>query len=107
MSQHDILLHKKGEIIFTDFRLHRIIKIANNKVTTIAGNGVIQSNNLNMGGRAMEGYKDGKALTALFNFPLGCDMAIDSKQNIYVIDGGNDCIRKLSFDGIVTTFAKK
>ena len=107
MSPHDILINKKGEIIFTDNRLHRIIKIANNKVTTIAGNSVIQSNSLNMGGRAMEGYKDGKALTALFNFPLGCNMAIDSKQNIYVIDGGNDCIRKLSVDGMVTTFAKK
>lgn len=105
MSPEDILVNKKGEIIFTDGRLHRIIKIANNKVTTIAGNSLIQPNNLNMGGRAKEGYKDGKALTALFNFPLGCAMAIDSKQNIYVIDGGNDCIRKLSADGIVTTFA--
>jgi hypothetical protein len=107
MAPQDILINKKGEIIFTDGRLHRIIKIANNKVTTIAGNSVIQPNSLNMGGRALEGYKDGKALTALFNFPLGCDMAIDSKQNIYVIDGGNDCIRKLSADGMVTTFAKK
>ncbi len=107
MAPHDILINKKGELIFTDNRLHRIIKIANNKVNTIAGNSVIQPNGVNMGGRALEGYKDGKALTALFNFPLGCDMAIDSKQNIYVIDGGNDCIRKLSADGIVTTFAKR
>ena len=107
MAPQDILINKKGEIIFTDGRLHRIIKISGNKVSTIAGNSVIQPNNVNMGGRAIEGYKDGKALTALFNFPLGCDMAIDSKQNIYVIDGGNDCIRKLSADGMVTTFAKK
>lgn len=105
MAPEDILVNKKGEIIFTDGRLHRIIKIANNKVTTIAGNSLIQPNSLNMGGRAQEGYKDGKALTALFNFPLGCAMAIDSKQNIYVIDGGNDCIRKLSADGMVITFA--
>jgi len=107
MAPHDILINKKGELIFTDNRLHRIIKITNNKVTTIAGNSVIQPNGVNMGGRALEGYKDGKALTALFNFPLGCNMAIDSKQNIYVIDGGNDCIRKLSADGMVTTFAKR
>ncbi len=107
MSPTDILIDKKGEIIFTDCRLHRIIKIANNSVTTIAGNSVIQPNNVNMGGRAKEGYQDGKALSALFNFPLGCNMAIDSKQNIYVIDGGNDCIRKLSTDGMVTTVAKK
>ena len=73
----------------------------------VCGNSVIQPNNLNMGGRAKEGYQDGKALASLFNFPLGCNMAIDSKQNIYVIDGGNDCIQKLSAEGMVTTFAKK
>ena len=40
-------------------------------------------------------------------FTFGCDMAIDKKQNIYAIDGGNDCIRKSSIDGMVTTFAKR
>lgn len=105
MAPEDILINKRGEIIFTDARLNRIIKIANNKVSTIAGNSVILPNNVNMGGASQQGYKDGRALTALFNFPLGCGMAIDSKQNIYVIDSGNDCIRKLSADGIVTTFA--
>ena len=107
MAPEDILVNKKGEVIFSDGRLHRIIKIANNKVATIAGNSEIMPNSYNMGGIAKAGYKDGKALTALFNFPLGCAMAIDSKQNIYVIDGGNDCIRKLSADGMVTTFAKR
>ncbi|MCE7039021.1 hypothetical protein [Dyadobacter sp. CY312] len=107
MSPEDIVIDKKGEIIFSDGRLHRIIKIADKKVTTIAGNGVIQPNNVNMGGRAKEGYKDGPALTALFNFPLGCALTIDSNQNIYVIDGGNDCIRKLTPAGIVSTVAKR
>jgi hypothetical protein len=106
MAPEDILINKKGEVIFADGRLHRIIKIADNKVATIAGGSVIQPNSVNMGGRAQEGYKDGKALTALFNFPLGCDIAIDSRQNIYIIDGGNDCLRKLSPDGMVTTVAK-
>ncbi len=107
MSPGDILLNKKAEIIFADIRLNRIIKIAGNKVATIAGNSVIQPNNVNMGGRSEEGYKDGNAMTALFNFPQGVRIAIDSKQNIYIIDGGNDCIRKLSADGMVTTVAKK
>ena len=105
MAPQDILINKKGEIIFCDGRLNRIIKIANNKVITIAGNSIIQPNSVNMGGRSKEGYKDGKALTALFNFPLYCSIAIDSKQNIYIIDGGNDCIRKLSADGMVSSFA--
>lgn len=106
MSPADILVNKKGEVIFTDSRLHRVIRIADNKVATVAGNSVIEPNSVNMGGRAKEGYKDGPASTALFNFPAGCGMAVDSKQNIYVIDGGNDCIRKLSADGVVSTIAK-
>ena len=105
MTPEDILVNKKGEIIFSDGRLHRIIKIANNNVSTIAGNSVIQPNSYNAQGRAQEGYKDGKALKALFNFIPGGEMDIDSKQNIYVLDSGNDCIRKISADGIVTTFA--
>lgn len=107
MAPQDIVINKKGEIIFADGRLNRIIKIADNKVSTIAGNSVIQPNSVNIGGRSKEGYLDGKALTALFNFPLRCGIAIDSKQNIYIIDGGNDCIRKLSFDGVVSTFASR
>lgn len=106
MAPQDILVNKKGEIIFSDGRLNRIIKIAGKQVATIAGSGVITPPNSSMGGFAEKGYQDGKALTALFDFPLGCDIAIDSKQNIYVIDGGNDCIRKLSADGMVTTIAK-
>jgi sugar lactone lactonase YvrE len=58
----------------------------------------------NIGGRAQEGNKDGKALTALFYSPQG--MACDSRGNLYIADMGNHCIRKLSPDGIVTTFAK-
>lgn len=106
MSPEDIVLNRKGEIIFADLRLNRIIKIAGNKVTTLAGASEIQPNSLNMGGRSKEGYKDGKALTALFGFPPRVQIAIDSKDNLYIIDGGNDCIRKLSAAGLVTTVSK-
>lgn len=107
MSPEDIVINKKGEVIFADLRLNRIIKIADKKVTTIAGNSVIQPNNVNMGGRSKEGYKDGKALTALFGFPPRVAITIDSKGNIYILDGGNDCIRKLSADGVVSTVARR
>lgn len=107
MSPDDILFNKKGELIFSDERLHRLIKVANKNVVTIAGCGVIQPNSMNIGGRAQEGYKEGKAMTAMFNFPEGCTMAIDSKQNIYILEIGNYAIRKLSADGIVSTFARR
>ncbi len=100
-----IAFAKNGDLYFADIRLHKIIKIASNKVTTVAGNSVIQKG-VNMGGRATEGYLDGPAAKALFNFPLGVALAYDSKGNLLIVDGGNDCIRKLSPDGVVTTFIK-
>ena len=99
-----IITNRKGEILFTDIRLHRIIKIAGGKVSTLAGNNIIDSCSQNIAGRAQEGNKDGKALTALFNFPKG--IAYDSKENLFIADMSNHSIRKLSPDGMVTTFAK-
>ncbi|CCH51395.1 hypothetical protein BN8_00315 [Fibrisoma limi BUZ 3] len=107
MAPEDILIDRTGAVIFADGRLNRIIKVANQTVATLAGNSEIQPNNVNMGGRSKEGYKDGKALAALFNFPQRCAVSIDSRQNIYILDGGNDCIRRLSADGMVTTIAKR
>ena len=104
VSPETIITNKKGEIIFTDERLHRVIKVANGKVSTLAGNNIIDPCAQNIGGRAQEGYKDGSALTALFNFPKG--IAYDSKGNLFIADMNNHCIRKLSPDGMVTTFAK-
>ncbi len=101
-----IVFNKKGELFFADHRMNRIIKVANNKVTTVAGNSLIQPCGSNMGGRSKEGYKDGNALTALFDFPSRVRIAIDSKDNIYILDGGNSAIRKLSPSGVVTTIAK-
>lgn len=99
-----IITNKKGEILFTDIRLHRVIKIADGKVSTLAGGSIIDPCSQNIAGRAQEGNKDGKALTALFNFPKG--MAYDSKGNLFIADMNNHSIRKLSPGGIVTTFAK-
>lgn len=105
-TPEDIVFNKKNELIYADGRLHRIIKISDKKVTTVAGNSEIQPNNVNMGGRAKEGYKDGPALKALFNFPLGVALTYDSKGNLFIVDGGNGYIRKLSADGMVSTFIK-
>ena len=100
----NILINKRGEIIYADQRMHRLTKIAGGKVSTLAGNGIIDPCSQNIGGRAQEGNRDGKALTALFNFPKG--MAYDSKGNLFIADMYNHSIRKLSTDGMVTTFAK-
>ena len=99
-----VVVNKQGEIIFSDERNHRVTKIAAGKVTTLAGNNLIQPCQQNIRGRAKEGHKDDKALLALFNFPKG--IAYDSKGNLFIADQANHCIRKLSTDGVVSSFTK-
>ena len=104
VSPENIITNRKGEIIFTDARLNRVIRIAGGRVSTLAGGNIIDACGGNIAGRSQEGNRDGKALTALFNFPKG--MAYDSKGNLYIADMSNHAIRKLSPDGTVTTFSK-
>lgn len=99
-----IVVSKNGEVLFTDQRINRVVKIAAGKVSTVAGGNIIDPCSQNIAGRSQEGNRDGKALTALFNFPHS--MAYDSKGNLYIADTGNHSIRKLTPDGMVTTFAK-
>ena len=49
------------------------------------------------------GYADGIGTSARFSSPHG--MAVDAAGNIYVADAGNHCIRKISPNGVSTTFA--
>ena len=100
-----IIVNKKGEILFTDQRINRVIKIADGKVSTLAGGNIIDPCSANIAGRSQEGNRDGKALTALFHGARG--MAYDSKGNLYITDTSNHSVRKLSPDGIVSTFAKR
>jgi sugar lactone lactonase YvrE len=97
---------KNGDIYITDSRLQRIIKINSNKITTAAGTGKFNFAG-NPAGAAEPGYTDGKALTARFDSPNG--IAFDQNGNLYIIDrssSNNSYIRKLSVDGIVSTFCK-
>jgi sugar lactone lactonase YvrE len=101
-----IAIGPNGDVYITDTRLHRIIKIGNNKVTTVAGTGKMNFSG-NPAGAAEPGYADGKALTARFDAPNG--ITFDKDGNLYIIDrsySNNSYIRKLSRDGIVTTFCK-
>jgi sugar lactone lactonase YvrE len=49
------------------------------------------------------GSADGTGLAATFNAPTG--IAADAAGNVYVVDSGNDTIRKVSAGGVVTTIA--
>ena len=49
------------------------------------------------------GAADGTGANALFNLPYG--ITIDPDENLYVTDTNNHIIRKITPDGVVTTFA--
>jgi DNA-binding beta-propeller fold protein YncE len=58
-------------------------------VTTLAGNGAA-------------GHADGSTASARFNVPIG--VAVDCAGNLYVADTHNHHIRKITPDGLVSTF---
>lgn len=76
----DAAIDSKGNIFITDTGNNAVRKIANGKVYTFAGTG-------------KAGYKDGKGTVAQFNSPS--DIAIDKKGVFYILDSGNQMIRKI------------
>lgn len=88
---HSIVINSSGEIYFTDRDSHSIKKIdTEGNLVTVSGSG-------------KQGYQDGTAEEAEFNYPSG--LAIDESDNIYIADTNNHKIRKLSKDGTVTTIS--
>jgi sugar lactone lactonase YvrE len=87
-----VAVDKEGNIIIADTSNNRIRKLSADGLTvsTIAGSGVT-------------GFKDGPALEAQFDGPIG--VALDRKGNIYVADTYNDSVRKIATDGSVRTLA--
>ena len=80
-----------GNVYVADFN-YTIRKITPQAVvTTLAGMGMDW------------GYADGTGTDALFNDVQG--VTSDSKGNLFVADYSNDVIRKITPDGVVTTFA--
>ena len=80
-----------NNIYVADTSNHTIRKITpDGTVSTLAGLGI-------------PGNSNGDSTVARFNQPL--DLVMDNQNNLYVVDYGNNVIRKITPDGNVTTFA--
>jgi sugar lactone lactonase YvrE len=85
------VLDSQDNLFVSDQSNHTIRKITpDGWVSTFAGTGNY-------------GDVDGPGATAQFYYPAG--MAVDSNDNLYVADYGNNKIRKITPDGVVSTFA--
>ena len=88
---YGLTLDNDGNILVADEWNHKIRKITpTGEVTTVAGTGLV-------------GHQNGPAASAEFNYPW--DMTVDSLGNIFVADGYNCLIRKISTAGQVATYA--
>ncbi|MEY2519011.1 MAG: hypothetical protein QOF24_770 [Verrucomicrobiota bacterium] len=91
-SPEGVALDKAGNLYVADFFNHTIRKISPaGVVTTWAG------------ATAIAGYADGPGNAARFNAPRA--VAVDSADNVFVADFYNHIIRKITPDGVVSTFA--
>lgn len=86
-----VAVDANGNVYVADTGNHVIRKITTGgMVTTLAGGGVA-------------GFADGTGTLARFSGPVS--VAADAAGNVYVADRGNSAIRKITPDGVVTTFA--
>ncbi len=80
-----------GNIYIADDLNHRVRKVSNGIITTVAGNGTLGY------------YGDGDpATSAALNGPS--HVALDAAGNLFIADTGNNVIRKVS-NGVITTIA--
>ncbi|MDO4540240.1 MAG: hypothetical protein Q4B48_03920, partial [Syntrophomonadaceae bacterium] len=91
------LYYRGGALYVADSGNHRICKIQNGRVTTVAG---MAATPYDDGAGCAGGYADGGASIARFSSPQG--LAVAANGDIYVADTDNGAIRKISGQRVST-----
>ena len=88
-----IAVDAEGNLYIADYRNNRVRKVsADGVIRTVAGNGI--------DGSAGDG---GPATSAQIKAPL--DLAVDSLNNLYILEEGTQLVRKITTDGVIRTIA--
>lgn len=82
-----------------------VVESVNATLRKITPEGIVTKVAGSNGKRVSYGHEDGRGGEARFFFPWG--VAIEPSGNIFVTDTSNGTIRKVTEDGLVTTFAGK
>ena len=91
-----VAVDSAGNLYIADSSNHRIRKVSDGVITTVAGSGAVFPSK---GGFSGDG---GPATSAQLDYPAG--VAVDATGNLYIADSGNARIRKVS-NGVITTVA--
>ncbi|GAA1879896.1 RICIN domain-containing protein [Streptantibioticus ferralitis] len=88
----EVAVDSTGTLYIADAENHRVRKVTDGKISTVAGTGT-------------EGFSgdDGLATAAELNYPYG--IAVDSTGTLYIADTENHRVRKVTADGKISTVA--
>lgn len=96
---NSILFDKGGTTVYFVSRAKHVVYKGNYDITT----GEFKNLEILAGSYGVSGYENGFGNKAKFNSP--CQADIDEDGNVFVADRGNNCIRMITPEGEVSTFA--
>jgi DNA-binding beta-propeller fold protein YncE len=90
-APYGVAVDGSGNVFIADQGNNLIRELSGGNVSTLAGTA------------GLSGINNGPGASATFNNPSG--VAVDSQDNVYVADTGNNVVRKITAAGVVSTFA--